>query len=511
MKPCLVFSRWPLTVVFATNLILPLAFAAAEKRQSPDRSRLSRQIESQLYRRGTADVLVYFHQDPARYVTQHRPLDLVVTHASRVAFVYRELQLQAESQQRDVLQYLTANKVPHSSFFILNVIHLPEANRKTLDWILQQPEVRKIALNPRTRMISAREVRRDFNPSSRPRKIEAGLRLIQADRVWSELGVRGKGIVIGSTDGGADWTHPALRRQYRGFSPLFVKHDYHWHDAIRTGGTPGCPARSPEPCDETSHGTHTIGTMVGDDGQGQQIGVAPEAQWIACRNMDRGRGTLTTYLECLEFMMAPYPYGGNSKDDGRPEFAPHIINNSWSCPRSEGCDPDDLLPAFQALRAAGILVVAAAGNNGSSCGSLQNPPGTYSGDLISVAAYNRYLNEAAYFSNRGPSSFTGRVGLDVTAPGVGVRSAERGGSYKELDGTSMAAPHVAGSLALLLSYRPSLIGRWDQTVNLLHSSAQPMTSKENCAGFSGQRIPNATHGHGLLNAYQLLKKSEIAH
>ena len=64
------------------------------------------------------------------------------------------------------------------------------------------------------------------------------------------------------------------------------------------------------PCDDKGHGTHTIGTAIGDDGMGNQIGMAPGAKWIGCRNMDQGNGTPARYIECMEFFLAPYPVGG---------------------------------------------------------------------------------------------------------------------------------------------------------------------------------------------------------
>ena len=79
-----------------------------------------------------------------------------------------------------------------------------------------------------------------------------------------------------------------------------VNHDYNWHDATSQ--------HSPTPIDPHGHGTFTLSQMVGDDGQGNQVGVAPGAQWIACRNMDAsGTGSPSSYTECFQFLIAPYP------------------------------------------------------------------------------------------------------------------------------------------------------------------------------------------------------------
>src|SRR4029077_10371567 len=116
----------------------------------------------------------------------------------------------------------------------------------------------------------------------------------------------------------------------------------------------------------------------GDDGNGNQIGMAPGAKWIGCRNMDdQGVGTPARYIECMEFFLAPYPVGGTSAQ-GDPSLAPDISTNSWGCPLSEGCSADTLQTAVVAPRAAGIFMVAAAGNGGANgCHTIADPPAIY--------------------------------------------------------------------------------------------------------------------------------------
>src|SRR6476646_7675084 len=104
---------------------------------------------------------------------------------------------------------------------------------------------------------------------------------------------------------------------------------------ITTGTTPSMIV-SPTPAemirlflDDFFHGSHTTGTAIGDDGAGNQIGMAPGAKWIGCRNMDVGNGTPARYIECMEFFLAPYPIGGGQGD---PTKAPDITINSWGCP-----------------------------------------------------------------------------------------------------------------------------------------------------------------------------------
>ena len=103
--------------------------------------------------------------------------------------------------------------------------------------------------------------------------------------------------------------HPALKASYRGWDGSTADHNYNWHDAITSGNGGVCGLDSPEPCDDYGHGTHTMGTMIGNDMDSAEpgwpndaanaIGVAPGARWIGCRNMDVGNGTPTTYMDCL--------------------------------------------------------------------------------------------------------------------------------------------------------------------------------------------------------------------
>src|SRR5262249_13527964 len=206
-------------------------------------------------------------------------------------------------------------------------------------------------------------------------------------------------VGIRGADSGYRWDHTALKNNYRGFDGATANNDYNWHDSIHSGGGI-CGADSPGPCDDSGHGTHTMGTAVGDDGQGNQIGMAPGAKWIGCRNMDRGNGTPATYIECMEFFLAPYPVNGTPAQ-GNPALAPDITTNSWTCPPPEGCSPDSLKQAVEAQRAAEILMVVAAGNGGPNCSTVIDPPSIYDASY-SIGAYNYSTNIIANFSSRGP-------------------------------------------------------------------------------------------------------------
>src|SRR5262249_52230148 len=220
-----------------------------------------------------------------------------------------------------------------------------------------------------------------------------------------------------------------------------------------------CGNDSQQPCDDFFHGSHTTGTAIGDDGGTNQIGMAPGAKWIACRNMDQGDGTPARYIECMEWFLAPYPLNC-TPNEGDPAKAPDITINSWGCPASEGCvNGDELQAAVEAQEAAGIQMVVAAGNSGSSCSSVSDPPSFYAASYTVGALVNGTDNIAG-FSSRGPVTRdqSGRTKPDITAPGTSVRSACNGSDscYTFSDGTSMATPHIAGAIALLWSAIPSL-------------------------------------------------------
>jgi uncharacterized repeat protein (TIGR01451 family) len=341
-----------------------------------------------------------------------------------------------------------------------------------------------------------------------PSGIEWGVQRIHADSVWSTYGAKGEGIVVAGQDTGVQWDHPALIDHYRGWNGTGADHNYNWHDAIHISSGSSCGGSSPFPCDDHNHGTHTMGTMVGDDGAGNQIGVAPEAKWIACRNMDQGVGTPATYTECFEWFMAPYPLGGNPLTDGNPAMAPHIINNSWGCPPSEGCSQDTLDSIVSAVRDAGIMVVVSNGNSGSACSTTDDPPSLYEA-AFSVGATSS-SDGLASFSSRGPVTYKGRTYRkpDIAAPGVNIRSSVRGGLYESgWSGTSMAAPHVAGAAALLWSAVPALKGNVDLTEDILELRASPkdFTSCGDPAG-----VPNNGYGYGIVDALNAVQNPSFS-
>jgi len=386
---------------------------------------------------------------------------------ARRAFVYQALVDTADGSQAPIRARLEAEGLAYRRYYLQNVIRVDGHRWRTRDFadltgvagVVPNPNVRPYPIHTAVGILP--DVQGEGGEGN---GIEWNIRQIGADAVW-DMGFRGQGIVIGGQDTGYDWQHPALKQSYRGWDPAasHADHHYNWHDAWDD---------EPVPHDEDGHGTHTMGTMVGDDEQGNRIGVAPEARWIGCRNMRRGIGNPTSYLECMEFFLAPYPPGGDPFHDGEVSLSPDVVNNSWGCPDYEGCQQETLKPAMEALRAAGMMMVVSAGNDGPGCQTASEPPARYDA-VFSVGATNR-IGEIAFFSSRGPVVDMDAGQLlkpDIAAPGVDIRSSVPGGDYGISMGTSMAGPHVAGVVALLWSAWPELRGNVEATEGILRRSA----------------------------------------
>jgi hypothetical protein len=409
-------------------------------------------------------------------------------------YVFETLRDHARETQGPILEQLTAAGVEHRAYWIANMIHV-RSDEATLRRLAERLDVAHIYANPEVPLSGPVLIEND-RPQP-PFGIETNISHTEAPAVFWAAGFTGQGIVVGGADTGYDWDHPALKSQYRGWNGISADHNYSWHDAIHSGGG-SCGPDSPFPCDDFSHGTHTMGTMVGDDGGSNQIGMAPGARWIGCRNMNQGNGTPVTYSECFEWFVAPTDLNDLNPD---PAMAPHVINNSWSCPTSEGCvDPNVLLTVVENTRAAGILVSVSAGNSGSGCSTVSTPAAIYDASFTVGATDN--ADNIASFSSRGPVTVDGsnRLKPDISAPGVSVRSSIPGTGYAFFSGTSMASPHVVGMAALVMSAGSCLVADVDGLEQHMIDAALARTSTQTCGGVPGTEIPNNTFGWGALRS-----------
>ena len=311
---------------------------------------------------------------------------------------------------------------------------------------------------------------------------EWGVEKIRADEAWVD-GVLGQGIVVANVDTGVEFTHPALIEQYRGnLGGGDFDHNYNWWDPTGICGD--------EPCDNVGHGTHTMGTMVGGDGPGPftpDTGVAPGAQWMAAKGCEDFGCSDIALLSAGQFILEPTDLAGENPDGSK---RPDIVNNSWG----GGPGSTFYLEIVQAWRTAGIIPVFSSGNPGPFCGE-GGSPGDY---LESFSSGATDINDQiAEFSGRGPSAF-GKINPDVSAPGVNVVSSVPGGGYEAFDGTSMAAPHVAGALALMLSAEPALRGDFAAATDALRATAVDRID-ESCGG-DEDGDPNNVYGEGRIDA-----------
>ena len=359
--------------------------------------------------------------------------------AARRTYVYQTLTDEANSTQQGLRQTLDRFGIHYTPYYLVNAMEVNGSALVRL-YLLSRPEVDRIIPSPRLRAIPQLSRPMTGNLNSIQQDPGWNITMIGADRVWKDFGATGKGIVVGQSDTGVDGTHPALRDSYRG---LTQGDDYNWYD-------PWTNSKSPN--DQEGHGTHTLGIVLGKGG----IGVAPEAHWIGCVNLERNLGDPALYLNCMQFMLAPFPQGGDPFRNGDPTRAADVLNNSWGCPSLEGCDADTFGPAVDALRAAGIFMVVSAGNDGPICSTLDNPPAIYA-SVFSVGAVDKGGNVAP-FSSRGPVTIDGsdRTKPDIAAPGVDVVSSLPNGTYGPESGTSMAGPHVVGVVALMWSANPDV-------------------------------------------------------
>ncbi|NDJ52569.1 MAG: S8 family serine peptidase [Chloroflexi bacterium] len=398
--------------------------------------------------------------------------------------VYEHLVDQSNASQAELRDWLDQRGVDYTPYYLVNAMRVQAGPLMRLRISLRS-DVDRILHNVPTRPLPSFAETPSASSAlflASPNDVPWGIERIGADRVWGELGITGENIVVGIADSGVDPSHPALRAQYAGSAD---NHDYTWFDPWEF---------SPEPIDENGHGTHVAGTVLGQT----NVGVAPGARWIACRNLGRNRGNPANYVDCMQFLFAPFPLEGDPFTDGDPTRGAHLTNNSWGCPEFEGCDAETLAIAIDHLRNAGQMTVFGSGNEGPSCRTIGAPADADVALSVGAIALG---DRVSSFSSRGPIAHDGsnRTKPDILAPGQDVISSIPGGGYAAFSGTSMASPHLSGVVALLWSANPDLIGDIERTEQILYETAEPIIVEDPC-GASDR--PNNSIGYGLVNAYQ---------
>jgi subtilisin family serine protease len=438
---------------------------------------VSRELLAELSTKGTTTFTVYLRER-----AQLSAAARIADPTARVTEVYRRLTSTAERSQRDLRADLDKRGVKYTAYWIANVLRV-EGDRALVDAIAARDDVASIEPSRTYKLIKPVEMRAetDAETGNAPDEVEWNLTNIEAPRVWSEFGTRGEGIVVANIDSGVQFDHPALVNSYRGNNGGTFDHNYNWFD-------PAGICASPEPCDNNGHGTHTMGTMVGDDGAGNQIGVAPGARWIAAKGCEVDTCTDGSLLAAGQWVMAPTDLNGNNP---RPDLHADVVNNSWGGGRGDEWYKQTIL----SWRAAGIFPTFSAGNDGPGCNTTENP-GDYP-DAYGVGSYD-VNNVISSFSGRGTSSIDDSIKPNISAPGSNVRSSLPTNRYGNGSGTSMAAPHVSGTVALVWSAAPVLKGNIDATEQLLDDTATDV----NDLSCGGTVDFNNTFGEGRLNAYE---------
>jgi subtilisin family serine protease len=401
----------------------------------------------------------------------------MTTKAAKAAEVRRAKLATATASQANVVKLLDSAGADYQTFWLLNRI-MVTGQSKLLDTIAAYPEVAKIS-ELRTYKLPDNEIGA-ASAGSGVNAVEWGVDRIRAPQVWSQFGTRGEGIVVANIDTGVQFDHPALAAKYRGRDANGgIDHNYNWFDPSEV-----CPTTAP--CDNNNHGTHTMGTMVGDDGGTNQIGVAPGARFIAAKGCETNSCSDFALLASGEWIVAPTDLNGQNP---RPDLAPDVVNNSWG---GLGYDPfyEEIV---QSWVAAGIWPGFSNGNSGPSC-NTSGSPGMYN-ESYSSGAFD-INNTIASFSSRGTGE-AGEIKPNLAAPGVNVRSSIPGNTYAAANGTSMASPHTTGTVALIWSASPATRGDINATRALLDTTAIDV----NDTSCGGTAADNNVWGEGRLDAF----------
>ncbi|MEV0987756.1 S8 family serine peptidase [Streptomyces sp. NPDC049949] len=460
-----------------TALLLPVGagVAAAAPEPGPTAAAAERKIEpklrTQLDDSGKAVFWVYLNSAADLTAAGRQK-----TRAAKAETVLHAKQEHAVRSQAEVIKALDGAKAEYTSYWIVNAVRVV-GSQKLAGTLAQRPEVSRIDADDKVTLPKPAEGKREKAAAD---AVEWNIDRIKAPQVWDQLGVRGEGIVVANIDSGVDYTHPAVNGQYRGKNADgSYDHNHNWFDPAGV-----CPTAAP--CDNNDHGTHTMGTMVGDDGGANKIGVAPGAKWIAAKGCETNSCSEASLLAAGQWIVAPTDLSGQNP---RPDLAPHVVNNSWGSATHD----DWYQQIVDTWRAAGIFPAFSNGNSGPGC-ATSGSPGDYASSYSS-GAFD--INGAiASFSSRGAGP-GGIVKPNIAAPGVNVRSSVPGGGYEAFSGTSMASPHTAATVALLWSAAPALEGDVARTEELLNGTAQD-TDNGQCGGNAAD---NNVFGEGKLDAF----------
>ena len=472
-------------VLLSLSLLLILGFVRPTQAQitlNDVQDKIELQLLKDFETQSSADFFLWLNEQ-----TNLSRLPQLADKTARGQFVLDSLQQTAVSTQTSLRNTLDSQNISYRPYYIANTILVQGATQEQLLALAARDDVAHVYANHSFQL--PEPIRSKDQPESLL-AVESNLTFINADDVWA-MGVTGINTVMAGNDTGLAWDHPALIDNYRGWNGATADHNYNWWDA--TGSYPTVPN------DGHGHGTHTTGTMVGDDGGDNQIGVASGAKTIHCKNMDDfGGGLDSWFLTCFEWDLAPWDLTGSNPN---PSMAPDAINNSWGY---WGGGNPIFQTAIANLQAAGILVEVSAGNEGPDCTTLRSPSDY--GEVLTTGSVNHdsgsLPGDITWFSSRGPSLLSGEFIPDIMAPGENIRSSLPGGGYEYWSGTSMAGPHVTALIGLMWSANPGLRGLIPETTSIIAQTAVPLTDQtgSNCGG-DYTTGPNHDWGYGTIDAF----------
>lgn len=380
--------------------------------------------------------------------------------------------------QKPVVDYLTETQgeknFEFESLWVTNMIMVRDVDLETALRLAEFPEVEYVRQEeqyPLDPILNFHEYTPEELDNLDENEIQWGVAHVQAPTVW-ESGNRGQQILIATVDTGVRVTHEALANNFVG--------EYGWYD-------PG--QQTSEPNDGNGHGTHTTGTIAGAY---RNIGVAPGSLWAACKGCASSFCLQFDLLKCGQWVACPTLTNDTEPDCSR---APNLVSNSWG----GGSGNEWYKETVDAQRTAGIVPLFSQGNSGPSCGSARSP-GDYD-NLIGVGSTTE-LNELSYFSSVGPTTIGGRIKPDVAAPGSDVFSAYHTGdnAYASMSGTSMACPHAAGTVALIMAENPNLSYGQVKDMLTMGSVGVIADTGANCGGIPETQYPNNHVGAGRIDA-----------
>jgi subtilisin family serine protease len=449
-------------------------------------SKIEPQVLSEIQASGQTDFFVWMVSK-----TDLSPSNQLDSQEAKGKYVFSTLEEGARTSQAGVTALLEKAGVKFESYYIVDRVLVRGGSLSLALELAARSDVEQLTAN-HTFQLDPMEMQ--TTEAGQLLGVGSNLSFIKADQVWA-MGYTGAGVVLADQDTGMQWNHPAIINHYRGWNGTTADHNYNWWDA--TGTYPTAPN------DGNGHGTHTSGTMVGDDGAGNQIGVAPGAKLIHCKSYtDAGSANDANVLTCFQFFLAPWDLNHLNPNSAK---APNAINNSWGW---GGGNHTTFVAAINALQSAGILVEASAGNDGPACQTLGSP-GDYDNILTTGSIdYSGYAfpGSISSYSSRGPSKITPASYMpDVMAPGNTIRSSLPGNTYGIMSGTSMAGPHVTALVALFWQAVPSLKGHVPETIAAIKSHAIPLSGQNgsNCGG-NYTTGPNDDWGMGTVDAKALI-------